>query len=291
MRPLVVTGGTGFVGRRLLTMLPPDREVRLVVREPSRLGPLPPAWTIVTADLVRSSLDRALDGADTILHLAARTGSASAQVHQRDNTEVTGRLLEAACRGGVHRFCFVSSIAAGYPDRRHYHYANAKLAAEALVNASGLKTLIVRPTMILGAGSPVIANLAKLACLPRPILFGGGTGLQPVHVDDVATALAAAVTIPEWTEPLVEYGGPERISTAELFARIRAQRSLPPARPITVPVEPLRALLALVEPIVGRWLPFRAGQLAAFTNPSVVTIASRSLPAPTRSLAQMLADS
>ncbi|MFN0178756.1 MAG: NAD-dependent epimerase/dehydratase family protein [Gemmatimonadales bacterium] len=292
MRPLAVTGATGFLGRRLLAHLPAESDVRLLVRDTAKLPTTPAGWRAVRCDLLDPASYRdALAGIDTVVHLAARTGAARPAEHHRANVEATTALLAEARRAGAKRFLFVSSIAAGYSDRRAYHYANAKLAAEQAVIASDLETLVVRPTMIFGPGSAVLANLTKLAALPQPFLFGPGQMIQPVHVEDVAEGLAAILDRSDWGGRIVEYGGPTVLSTTDLFARIRQQHRLPPRAPWRIPLEPLRTLLGLVEPVLFKLLPFTAGQLAAFANPAVVSRPGPPdlLPPARRDVDQMLA--
>jgi uncharacterized protein YbjT (DUF2867 family) len=210
----------------------------------------------------------ALTGVDTVLHLAARTGKASKADHERLNRDATAALVDAAARQGVKRFLFVSSIAAGFADQRHYHYARAKAEAEALVTRSGIESLVLRPTMIFGPGSPVLENLRKLALLPIPVMFGPGTELQPIQVDDLARAMVASLGFESWPAEPVELGGPETIHQTELFARIRRLAGRPERRPIHLPLGAARAALAALEPFALGILPFTAGQLAAFANPA-----------------------
>lgn len=277
MQPLFLTGGGGFVGRHATARLARAgaRDVRLLARDQDRFplpAPAPSGWRVVQGDLgAAGPWTEALRGVDTVLHLAALTGKASRREHVAANRDATRRLVEAARAAGVRRFLFVSSIAAGYRDRAHYHYANAKAEAEAIVTGSGLEALIVRPTMVLGPGSPVLANLARLACLPLPVTFGPGQLVQPVHVEDLAAALVALLDRPGWGQRTVEIGGPERIGMDDLAGRIRAARGLPKRPRIRLPLQPLRALLALVEPVALTLLPFTAGQLAAYANPAVAT--------------------
>jgi nucleoside-diphosphate-sugar epimerase len=255
---------------------------------------LPSSWHQFTGDLTdpNGSWQESLRGVDTVIHLAARTGKASRAEHFRVNRDGTKHLVDAARRARVSRFLFVSSIAAGYHDRRHYHYANAKAEAEAYVAASGMSALILRPTMVLGAESPVAANLRRLATARIPLMFGTGMPVQPIHVDDLAAQIVMALEVGPWPRDPVELGGPTTLTMTELLARCRRAAGLPPARPLRLPIGPLRAVLAMLEPMAGRALPFTAGQLAAFANPAVAAphaFAAR-LPTPTRTIDLMIAD-
>ena len=274
--PLFLTGASGFVGARLLRQLAQagHSEVRLLVRNPARLRsgpPLPRGWRILVGELADPAPWSAhLRGVETVLHLAAATGKVPRRTHFAVTVEGTRRLLAEAERAGVRRFLFVSSIAVCYRDRPHYHYAEAKAAAEELVRAARLDWLLVRPTLVLGPGSPLLASLRRLALLPRPVVFGNGRQLiQPIHVDDLAGLLVAALSLPEWQGTVLTAAGPQAVSIEELLGRLRSRERSGPGRFLHLPIAPVRRLLALLEPLLLSALPFTAGQLAFFANPSL----------------------
>jgi NADH dehydrogenase len=296
---LAITGASGFVGRRLLALLSPTdvSAVTCLVRTPSavasQLGSRP-GWRATAVDLGRpAAIASALAGSDTLLHLAAATGKASRARYQLVNVDGTRLLLEGARQAGIRRVIFVSSIAVTFSDRHAYHYAESKVAAEQLVRDSGLDWAIVRPTMIFGPGSAVQRGLVRLATAPVGIVFGeGAVPVQPVHVDDLAQLLIALLLTPRLDGLTLEAGGPDTILLIDLLKRMRLARRGAEGPFIEVPLEPLRSLLALLEPVLLPVLPFTAGQLASFTNAGVAPLAPRPahLPAPVHSLAQMLTD-
>lgn len=295
--PLFLTGSSGFVGRRVLSLLSQAKyaDVRLLIREPARLSPLrplPPGWRVVPGDLTDPDPWAAqLEGVETVLHLAGATGKASRAEHFTVNVKGTEQLLERAWSAGVKRFLYVSSNAVTYTDRPHYHYAEAKTAAELVVRNTELDWLIVRPTIVLGPGSPVGASLRRLASLPIPLLFGAGDALvQPVHVDDLARTLVATLALHRWDGAVIAVGGPEVVSIGELLARMRNPERPADTRFLGIPLRPLRGLLALLEPLLLPLLPFTAGQLALFANPSLIhpdPLLDR-LPEPRLGIAAML---
>ncbi len=272
---LFVTGATGFVGRRLVDALVRSNvtDVRLLVRSaPSHAATfaMPATWQSVPGALDSSATWRdSLRGVHTVVHLASSSGKASRATHEQVIVHGTAALIAAARHAGVKRFLYVSSVAAGFADRRSYHYAEAKREAEALVQASGLETLIIRPTMVFGVGSPVLDGLRRLATLPVPILFGDGTpNVQPIHVDDLAALLVLALDPSHpWGGETMTVGGRDVVSTEALMRRLRGGPTSI-VRFTHVPVDPLRALLALAEPVLLPLLPFTAGQLTAFVNRS-----------------------
>ncbi len=288
--PVVLTGATGFLGRRVLNQLAAAGapSVQALARHPESLATSPdwqPGWRAVACDIGRDAIPAGtLPRGSVVLHLAAATGKASPREMRQVNVEGTRRLLQAAKDAGVAHFIFVSSIAASFRDQRWYHYAHAKRQAEALVAASGIPCSIVRPTMIFGPGSPIEAALTGLATGGAPIVLGtGDVAVQPVHVDDLASFLVAlAADAPAGGAPM-ELGGGERLSMRALLARIRAARSLPSRTPTSIPLGFIRTVLGAVEPMLGTALPVSAGQLASFVNDAMAAahpIVTRLMPAP-----------
>jgi uncharacterized protein YbjT (DUF2867 family) len=273
MSGLFITGGGGFVGQRVLRALAamhyPNVRV-LLHRQPTvDLREAPSSWSVVRGSISEPASWRdALSGVDTVLHLASSTGKASRGVHHDVIAHGTARLSASAYAAGVRRLLFVSSIAAGFADRRHYHYAAAKAAAEDMVRSSSLEHLIVRPTMVLGPGSAILGALRALACGPVPLVFGDGSlPVQPIHVDDLAALLVGALAHPfPGAGPTLTVGGPEVLTLEDLIQRIRRSSGARPSRAIHVPIEPLRSVLAGLEPLMLPLLPFTAGQLSSFSN-------------------------
>ncbi|MET0386614.1 MAG: NAD-dependent epimerase/dehydratase family protein [Polyangiales bacterium] len=275
MSTIVVTGASGFVGRQLVAYLAARGDRVVAIARRPKPSDLPGGVTWLSADLLEpASYESALTDATCVLHLAAITGKARPEAYQRGNVDATAALLAAAERAGVQRFVLVSSIAAVFPDRRYYPYAESKIAAEKLVQASRLRTTIVRPTMILGDGSPIQHSLESLARLPFIPMFGDGERrVQPVDVADVVKLLAAIASDPDDVSAVVELGGPEVYSLKELLTRLRVLQGRQGQSPrfLHLPLALMRWFLALLERPLFSVLPLTAGQLASFANNSVAT--------------------
>jgi nucleoside-diphosphate-sugar epimerase len=236
---LFVTGGSGFIGRRLLDeLLSRGHQVTGLTRSE---GALPAKASAIQGDLLEPAVyESALEGCETVLHLAAATGTASAQVLERSNVEGTEVLLGACRRHGQPRFLFISSIAVSFPDLTDYPYARSKARAEEAVRRSGLDYLIVRPTAVFGPGSPTFEGLWRLAGLPVTPLFGGGTArVQPIHVEDLVSRLADAVEDGDFEGRTVAVGGPEIVTMRDLLLSLRRRRGRGGAA-VNVPFRPCR---------------------------------------------------
>src|SRR5207249_11038415 len=139
----------------------------------------------------------------------------------------------------------------------------SKQRAEQAVCESGLNYLIVRPTIVLGKGSPIWSKLLALAGLPvMPILGDGHVRVQPIYVDDVATFLLSMIAVSNLPDRAVDLGGPDVVTFEDLLRRIgRALRG----RDATVVHLPARGTIALLAWMVlwltPNLLPVPAGQL------------------------------
>jgi nucleoside-diphosphate-sugar epimerase/predicted dehydrogenase len=217
---VVVLGGTGFIGRRVVARLAEKGlPVSAVVR---RAHSLPAALTEAARDgrlrLLPGRLEdpaalaAALQGAKTVLHLATGGGDTWEKI-ERSMVQGTVAVAEAALAAGVECFVYVSSIAALYagpdcgsaviedsletdprPAGREI-YSRGKMAAErallALYRERGLPLIIVRPGVVLGEGTPLQHSGLGLWVRDNHCV-GWGRGDNPlpvVDVDDVADAL------------------------------------------------------------------------------------------------------
>lgn len=255
----LVTGATGFVGRRVLRrLLDGDDEVRVLVRNPARLEPGADARVeVVQGDLSdRWALARAVERADTVVHLAALAKPHARQpgVFAAVNAAAVTQLLRAAAEAGVRRFVHVSTWLVAPPDRpaplggaaaAATPYETSKRQAETAVSAfaaNGLDAIIVRPTRVYGPGPLHEANGATkllalyLAGKLRIRLADGGALANWVHVDDVAAGVLLAARRGRRGAAYL-LGGPEDVTLEqylELAAQVAGVRprrmlSLPPA--------------------------------------------------------------
>ena len=266
-----MTGAAGFVGRRLVARLvAAGHEVAGLVHGTGRPALDPDGegtgWQAVMGDLlIPRDYEPALEGVDTVIHAAAATGKATPEHHWRVNVEGTAHLLDAARRHNVRRVVHVSSIAVRFRHTKRYPYAQAKQEAERRVLASGLDTVVLRPTIIVGPGAPVLQALERLARLPIIPVFGdGGAKVQPVFVDDVVGAMvAAAETDRRWTAPL-DLGGPERLTIEAFLRAIARARGHVRRRTVHLPLSLVIPPLIVGEAVAFRFMPLTVGQLATF---------------------------
>jgi nucleoside-diphosphate-sugar epimerase len=261
-----VTGGSGFVGRHLVPLLARSRRVFALRRPGSPRSSAGAGVISIEADLANTELyAHALAECSMVVHLAAATGKRPATEYFRVNTAGTTRLLQACRAAGVPRFLFMSTIAATFPDRRHYPYAESKARAESAVRESGLDYLIVRPTVVVGPGAPAWTGLAALARGAVVVVPGRGRALmQPIDVADLVTAVGELVERFPRPDTIVELGGPEQVTVEALLRGISRRRGGSAPRVVHLPLGPMIGVLARLEPRLLPVLPVTAGQLSAF---------------------------
>ncbi len=184
---VAVTGATGFVGSRLLTVLrSAGHEVRALTRRPMKGGD---GLTWVPGSLEDAgALIRLCEGADALIHVAGVINAADAHGFELGNVAGTAAVLEAAKAEKVKRFVHVSSLAAREPKLSRYGASKAK--SETLVREGGLDFAIVRPPAVYGPGDREMLELFKMARRGWIILPPAGR-LSLLHADDLARLLTA----------------------------------------------------------------------------------------------------
>jgi nucleoside-diphosphate-sugar epimerase len=194
---LAVTGGTGFVGSHLLDVaLAAGHSIAALTR---REQPERQRLEWISGDLNdRSALERLVDGADAVIHIAGLISAHSATEFELGNVAGTLSMLAAATAGGVSRFVHVSSLAAREPMLSLY--GQSKERSEGLVHSSGLDWAIVRPPAVYGPGDKETLELFRMAKL-RLMLMPARGRVSVIHADDLARLLIA----------LADYGAPSSI--------------------------------------------------------------------------------
>lgn len=264
---IFVTGAHGFLGRTVVKALEAKGFKGLILLSRSkRDAPAGLSATNLQGDLGSPEVYApALSRCRVVIHLAALTGKAPREAYVRENVTATKRLLDAAKAAQVPHVIFVSSVAARVGDPKTYPYAASKAEAEALVRESGLDAAILRPTIILGPGSPAFANFQKLAGGRSVLVFGTGrVKVQPVDVRDVGEVIADLAGRERLPAEAIELGGKEVLSMQDLLIRVRKVIRREPAPVRRIPLGPLLFALPLLERIALGVVPLTRGQLTPF---------------------------
>ncbi len=187
MSVIAITGGTGFVGSRLIEIaLEAGHSVRALARreQAAREGIV---W--VPGDLQdQPALASLAEGADAVIHVAGVVNAPDRAGFAAGNIEGTANMLAAAEGAGVKRFVHVSSLAAREPGLSAYGWSKAE--GDRLVEASPLDWNIVRPPAIYGPGDMEMLELFKLARRGLALMPRGGR-ISVIEVGDLARLLLA----------------------------------------------------------------------------------------------------
>jgi nucleoside-diphosphate-sugar epimerase len=266
----LITGATGFVGKALSLALGSEYEIWTLIRNRGRGGESSRA---IQADLARPEalnvLREKLGNVPfrAVLHAAAHTPRMSSDNALEDliqaNVLGTHRLLTALMTPPG-RFAYFSTIDVyGHPTGGQVvsetmspaplsYYAVSKYAGERVVMSwarnRGLPAAIFRLSQVYGPGDlsskaiPSFCSAAKRK--RRPVVHGSGEELrQPIHIDDVVSAVCAWLRLPAVPESaLYLLGGPEQIrilELARLVLKVHGRGGEPDCRPLLVPAEPV----------------------------------------------------
>lgn len=252
---IVITGGAGFIGTHLAEHLDDRNQLTLLDnlrRNSLRYVPAlreRPNVRFQQADILESTgLERAMDGADAVLHLAAIAGVSSYYQQPLDTMRVnllgTINVLDAAVAAGVKKFIYFSTSEVfgpdamwvdeeaprhlGGPSDRRWVYATSKLAGEQFVmrygDAYGLVCSIVRPFNVYGprqTGEGAIANFCAAAVKGEPlVVYGDGTPLRAwCYVSDFVAAVGAILEKPDAAGQAFNLGNPAEVTTTLGLAR------------------------------------------------------------------------
>src|ERR1700736_4786965 len=273
---LVVLGGTGFLGTRLVARLIKDGHQVTVLSRDRELHKhllVLPGLTLENCDVYQEAqLSERFRGKDVVVNLVGilnERGFGGAGF-KRAHTELTQHGLSAARSAGVTRLLQMSALKAA-PDAPSY-YLRSKGEAEKLIRDqnTALDWTIFKPSVMFGPGDSFLNRFAGLlAAIPFVLpLAKPNARFQPVFVDDVIEALLRCLHGGASSRQTYELGGPQVYSLREivgLVAKLTGRR-----RWIIGLPDPLARTQALVMDFVpGR--PFSSDNYRSLTVDSVCT--------------------
>lgn len=253
MKTFLVTGATGFIGRRLASQLT-EAESEVSVIGAGRVKCSGPWDRFIEVDLGQAEADMDLSGVDTIFHLASKAHAVAeapgdTSGYREVIVEGTRRLVEAAERDGVNSLIYMSSVKAqgegesrgeqvspideSPPAKPETPYGSCKLEAETIVLQSKISHVVVlRPVMVYGPGHK--GNLVRMAEAIRkgrfPPIAENKNRRSMVHVDDIVAACQLAAVSEIANRQVYIIAGDEALSTRQLYDLLRVEMGMRPVK-------------------------------------------------------------
>lgn len=268
---ILVTGGTGYVGGRLIPLLESrGLNVRCLARRPEFLQSRVGSQTeVVAGDVLQpETFQAALHGVETAFYLVHSMGTGK---DFEDEDRVAARnFSEAARRNGVRRIIYLGGL--GEEQQELSKHLRSRQEVGQILRESGSQVIEFRASIVIGSGSlsfelirALVQKLPVMLC-PKWV----STPSQPIAIEDLLSYLLAAIDLPQGPSDIFEIGGPDQVSYRELMQEYARQRGL---KRWMIPVPFLSPRLSslwlgLVTPVyarVGRKL------VDSLRNPTVVT--------------------
>ena len=228
---ILVTGGSGFIGSYLVDRLCAGGErVRCLLRRKNYAG-LPPQAEAVFGELISGAgLEEALQGVDTVIHVAGVTKALTADDYYAGNARATENLARAM-KGRAIRLVHVSSLAAAGPNpdgipvgedaapRPLTHYGKSKLAAEHIVRELVPDAVIARPPVVYGPRDMDVFRILKPLTQGLAFQLGGGERwFSMIYVKDLVDGLITAARAPQAAGRTYFLANSKPVSWSELGA-------------------------------------------------------------------------
>lgn len=269
MSKILVTGATGFVGKRLIpTLVSEGHEVRCAVSR--KVDWLNAEQVVVNKLECDPDWNEALSGIDVVIHMAAKVHVMKEQSetglddYHKINSLATQNLANQAAKHHVKRFVFLSSIKVngeltlnGQPfteesrARPEDPYGQSKLSAEQFLHEISQNTdmdyVVIRPPLVYGPG--VKANFLKMLGLVKkglPLPFGWVKNKRNlVYIDNLVSALSTVAVHPAAVNQTYLVADDEALSLAQLLRTIASEMHVR-LRLISVPVRLMECSLRLI---------------------------------------------
>jgi len=218
-RRILITGASGFLATHLIKALPGESLI-LVSRNPALRYRYPKAeFILFSMEALAKAVKRAQP--DVVVNfigiLEEKRGATYEDVHY----EVVKALVDAVSKLRLFKFIHISALGAGPHSKSRYH--RTKWMAEEYIKKSGIPSVILKPSIVLGQGQRLYKDLKVLSQF-TPVLPAPKIKVQPVRVEKVIDAIKRAI----YTQVTgtFELCGEEVMSMAELFKRVLKEQGI-----------------------------------------------------------------
>jgi uncharacterized protein YbjT (DUF2867 family) len=224
---ILVTGGSGYVGGRLISLLERNGVgLRCMARRPETLrSRVSPTTEVVQGDVLQAdSMTEALDGVETAYYLVHSMGTG--RDFESADREGARNFAQAARDAGVKRIIYLGGL--GDSQQKLSKHLRSRQEVGQVLAESGAQVIEFRASIIIGSGSlsyemirSLVQRLPFMIC-PRWVQ----TPAQPIAIEDVLAFLIAALDYESAGHHVFEIGGPQQVTYRELMREYASQRGL-----------------------------------------------------------------
>jgi uncharacterized protein YbjT (DUF2867 family) len=248
---IFIAGASGFIGERLAAACVLAGDTVICASRDGRTPGLPGtrvARLDYTALPPEETLVEMLTGVDVVVNAVGILRERGAQTFEALHVTGPTALFTAAWRAGVQRVVQISAL--GAEDGATARYHASKHRADLALAALPVDWVIVQPSLVYGAGGTSARLFEFLASLPvTPLPGSGEQRVQPVHVQDVVSALLQILHSPAQVRGVMPFVGPAPMSLRTFLRDLRDALGFPPAPAVRVP----RPLIRLAAALGDRW--------------------------------------
>lgn len=262
---ILVCGASGFIGQAVCARLAADgHEVLRGVRRATGASDVAIDYS---RDLAPSAWRERLRGVDAVVNAVGIISEHGAASFDALHARAPAALFAACAEAGVRRVVQISALGAADGDTPYF---SSKRAADEALMALPLEWTILRPSLVFGPGGDSAAMFCQVASMPvmaAPAL--GGARFQPVHVEDLAQVVAAALDPATPARRVINVAGNSAVSYDAMLAAYRAAMGFAPAPLLHIPAPAMACAAWVGGKIPGvpltpdNWRMLRAGSALA----------------------------
>ena len=230
-----ITGGTGFIGRHLLSRLEEDHHtIRVLSRRETTFAS--PSVTHIRGQVSDpTAVSKAVSACDVVIHLAGINVEYGSQTYDSVHVRGTQTVIDACLEASVDHLIGLSYLRARPASGSGY--LESKWVSEELIRSAPIPGTVIKPPAVFGRGDQLLTHVARwIQTLPIvPAVGIHGRDLRPIAVEDLISCLVGILHEPDTWPETVALLGPETLSLQELGRRVGTALD---TRIFTVPTPP-----------------------------------------------------